>query len=72
MTDEELERGIEAIQAMLGAREAGVDARSSRGCATGKSQTSDIGRPPTRKRSRGFPSLPHDADVTNSVDASGG
>jgi hypothetical protein len=77
MSDEQLEAGIEAIQAMLAAREAGTAGENARviNAVPEDSETSEQPKTPVIRRKRGreaSPSLPPDADVTDSVDSSNG
>jgi hypothetical protein len=73
MTDEELERGIEAIQAMLAKRDAGEGAKVIEGIAGPPGETSTPPTPPTprktrKKRSDASPLLPDAEPSADSVE----
>ena len=70
MTDEELERGIEAIQAMLAKRDAGEGAKVIEGIAglPGETSTPPTPRKTRKKRSDASPFLPDAQPSADSAD----
>ena len=70
MTDEELERGIEAIQAMLAKRDAGEGAKVIEGIAgpPGETSTPPTPRKTRKKRSDASPLLPDAEPSADSVE----
>ena len=70
MTDEELERGIEAIQAMLAKRDAGEGAKVIEGIAglSGETSTPLTPRKTRKKRSDASPLLPDAEPSADSAD----
>ena len=70
MSDEELERGIEAIRAMLAARDAGEGAKVIEGIAgpPGETSTPPTPRKTRKKRSDASPLLPDAEPSADSVD----
>jgi hypothetical protein len=70
MTDEELERGIEAIQAMLAKRDAGEGAKVIEGIAgpPGETSTPPTPRKTRKKRSDASPFLPDAEPSADSAD----